>query len=44
LEKPEIYSDYVKVNEIQGKIESITKEHENYSEEWLMLSEELENM
>ena len=44
LEKPEVYSDYVKVNEIQSKIESVTKENENYSEEWLMLSEELENM
>ena len=43
LEKPEVYSDYVKVTELQEKLDVLIKEQESYSEEWLTLSEELEN-
>ena len=42
LEKPEVYSDYIKVNEIQGEIEKLTKEYEDDSLEWLTLLDELE--
>lgn len=42
LEKPEVYSDYIKVNEIQGEIEKLTKEYEDNSLEWLTLLDELE--
>ncbi len=44
LEDPSVYSDYVKVGGIQEKIEKINLEYESYSEEWLTLSEELENL
>ena len=42
LEKPEVYSDYIKVSEIQGEIEKLTKEYEDDSLEWLTLLDELE--
>ncbi len=42
LEKPEVYSDYVKVKELNDKIEILTKESDSLSEEWAILSEELE--
>ena len=41
LERPEVYSDYVKVNEIQERLDKCTKLYDEYSEEWLTLSEEL---
>lgn len=42
LEDPSVYSDYVKVAEIQENLETLVKQNEEYSEEWLILSEELE--
>jgi hypothetical protein len=39
-----VYSDYVKVNEIQQKMAELQNDHDAYSEEWLTLSEELENL
>jgi len=42
LEKPEVYSDYVKVTEIQDKLTKLQNEQDAYSEEWLILSEELD--
>ena len=42
LSKPEVYSDYHKVEELQFKLDEMVKEQDNYSEEWLSLSEELE--
>jgi ATP-binding cassette subfamily F protein 3 len=44
LENPDVYSDYVKVTEIQKVLEQLQKETDEYSEEWLKLSEELENI
>ena len=44
LEDPSVYSDYVKVAEIQGQIDEQNNLHEQYSEEWLVLCEELEQM
>ena len=44
LEDPKIYSDYIKVSELQQQLEILTSEQESYTEEWLMLSEELESM
>ena len=44
LENPDVYSDYVKVTEIQKDLEQLQKETDEYSEEWLKLSEELENI
>ncbi len=43
LEDPQIYSDYLKVESIQAEIEKATSEQDAYTEEWLTLSEELEN-
>ena len=43
LGKPEVYSDYIKVEELQKLLESVQAENDAYTEEWLMLSEELEN-
>ncbi len=42
LEDPKVYSDYVKVNEIQENLSNLQKELDAYSEEWFILSEELE--
>lgn len=44
LEKPEIYSDYIKVGEIQTQLDKLTTELNLYEEEWLSLTEELENL
>ena len=44
LEDPSVYSDYVKVAEVQADIDNINSEHEEYSLEWITLCEELENM
>lgn len=43
LEKPEVYSDYVKITELQTEQEQLSATLDKYSEEWLLLSEELEN-
>lgn len=43
LEDPTVYSDYLKVTEIQQKIDALESETEGYSEEWFTLSEQLEN-
>ncbi len=42
LEDPKVYSDYVKVNEIQGNLANLQNELDAYSEEWFILTEELE--
>lgn len=44
LTKEEIYSDYVKVGEIQEKINALNKEIENYMISWEELQEQLENL
>ena len=44
LEDPAVYSDYIKVAEIQSQIDELTANHDEYSLEWIMLCEELENM
>ena len=44
LEKPEVYSDYIKVSALQEELDKITIEQDAYSEEWFTLSEELENL
>ncbi len=44
LEKPEVYSDYVKINQTQEKIDLARGLLDQYTEEWAILSEELENM
>lgn len=44
LEKPEVYSNYIEVERLQTEILTLTTEQESYTEEWLTLSEELENM
>ena len=43
LENPNVYSDYVKVAELQEKIDKVQLDYDAYSEEWLRLSEEVEN-
>ena len=43
LEDPNVYSDYIKVNELQEKMNKVQLDYDAYSEEWLTLSEELEN-
>lgn len=43
LENPAVYSDYKKVEELQVKLEELTSQRDAYTEEWLTLSEELEN-
>ena len=42
LQSPEVYSDYIKVSEIQNEIEKIDKVLDEYSTEWILLTEELE--
>lgn len=42
LSRPDVYSDYVKVTEIESKLSEIKAEQDAYSEEWLVLSEELD--
>ncbi len=44
LGKEEIYSDYVKVGEIQGKIDTLNKEIENYMISWEEFQEQLEKL
>ena len=44
LEKPEVYSDYIKVSALQEELDRITTEQDAYSEEWFTLLEELENL
>ena len=43
LENPTVYSDYKKVEELQAKLGELTSQRDAYTEEWLTLSEELEN-
>ncbi len=40
---PEVYSDYVKINEIQKNISSVQNNLDGYYSEWLEISTELEN-
>ena len=40
---PEVYSDYVKINEIQQNISSVQNNLDGYYSEWLEISTELEN-
>lgn len=42
LEKPEVYSDYVKVTELQERLTLLQTQSDEYSTEWLTLSESLE--
>jgi ATP-binding cassette subfamily F protein 3 len=42
LENPKVYSDYVKVNELQDKIDKSQAVLEEYMTEWMTLTEELE--
>lgn len=42
LEKPEVYSDYIKVTALQEQLAVVTDEYDKNSLEWLNLSEELE--
>ncbi len=42
LEDPKVYSDYIKVGELQQQLERLTSEQESYSDEWLCLCDELE--
>lgn len=42
LENPEIYSDYLKITDLQQKLDTLQSELDGYSEEWLTLAEELE--
>ena len=44
MQDPSVYSDYVKVTELQQKLESLQELYDQYSLEWLQLSEELENI
>ena len=44
LLSPEVYSDYVKVEELQQQLEKVQAENDAYTEEWLVLIEELENL
>jgi len=44
LLSPEVYSDYVKVGELQQQLEKVQAENDAYTEEWLVLIEELENL
>ena len=43
LEDPAVYSDYVKVSQIQSELEKLQSQQDEYSDEWFTLSEELEN-
>lgn len=42
LTKPEIYSDYTKVSEIQKELDEIAATQNEYTEEWAAISDELE--
>ena len=44
LNSPEVFSDYIKITEIQNRIEALKKENDGYTEEWLTLQEELETL
>ncbi len=44
LEDPSVYSDYVKVEEVQNKLNEAQELQSAYTEEWAVLSEELENL
>ncbi len=44
LTKEEVYSDYIKVGEIQEKIDSLKKELENKMNSWEEYQENLENL
>ena len=44
LTKEEIYSDYIKVGEIQGKIDSLNKEIEENMESWEKYQEDIEEL
>jgi ATP-binding cassette subfamily F protein 3 len=44
MQDPSVYSDYVKVTELQQKLESLQALYDEYSLEWLTLLEELENI
>ena len=44
LTKEEIYSDYVKVSEIQDKVNSLNVALEENMTEWESLTEELDNI
>ncbi len=41
LAKPEVYSDYVKVTNIQTELENLQKLYDEYFEEWIELSDKL---
>ena len=43
LENPEVYSDYIKVSEIQAELDKLNLNLSSCEEEWLTLTEELEN-
>ena len=43
LADPNVYSDYVKVTELQEELNQVCLENESYTEEWMLLSEELES-
>ena len=44
LASPEVYSNYVLVGELQEQLTKAQAENDAYTEEWLTLSEELENL
>ncbi len=44
LNSPDVYSDYIKVTELQEELERTEKESETLTEEWLTLQEELEEL
>jgi len=44
MEKPEVYSDYKKIEEVQTQLTESNAKLEEYSDEWLLLTTELEEM
>jgi len=44
LEKPDVYSDYIKVTEIQSKLDQLHAQQEEYTQEWILLCEELDEL
>ena len=44
MEKPEVYSDYKKIEEVQNALTATTATLEEYTDEWLTLTAELEEM
>lgn len=44
LEKPEVFSDYVKIMALQSRIEELGAQSDGYTEEWVALSEELDKL